>query len=231
LGRARGAPVGGGDMALGDWIHLAIGGLLFALLCAIAGAGLLRGADRAGLLGPVLVGLGLRFGVMAVAHCISLATGHHGFFYLDDSGYSNFGVLISRAWLHGHLVDPSGYAYSGSYASAYPTLVALVYLVVGPQVFAVKVIDVLMSGAVVFLIGRLSHQLFDPATGRRAAWLTAALPTLVWWAAPMLKEDLSILCVTAVVWAMVSLPGARAWSILLLALLVLGLTRPVFAIS
>src|SRR5690349_18143537 len=121
-------------MAVGDWIHLVVGGPVFLLCVSVAAAWLLRGADRAGLLRPVAIGLGLRFGVMAVAHGISVASGHRGFFYLDDSGYSQFGIAISRAWLHGHLVDPSGYAYSGSYASAYPTLVAIVYLIVGPRV-------------------------------------------------------------------------------------------------
>src|SRR5690349_17556018 len=76
---------------------------LLALIWRIAG--------RERLLAPVLFAFGLRLVLTVVLQIVSVATGHGGFFYFDDHGYTIDGRLLAHLWLQGHpgnVAEPLG---------------------------------------------------------------------------------------------------------------------------
>lgn len=191
-------------------LHVLVGLPLFLAILALGGGVLTAQAARHHLLKPVLAGLALRLVVMAGAHIASVLAGGHGFFFLDDSGYDAYARAISGAWAGGSIINPGAVEYAGSMSAGYPVLVSSVYLLVGPVVFAAKLVNVLLGGAVVLVTGLLAGRLLGERAKVATAWVAALLPTLVWWSGPMMKEALVALLLTGGLLLALSLPRRTA---------------------
>jgi hypothetical protein len=188
-----------------------------------AGTGLvLKLGARDGILLPLMVGLALRAGVMLAAHLVSVGGGEHGFLYVDDIGYADDGRLLAAHWSHLQFVNPVGFAYAGSYEAAFPTLVGVVFTLLGGEsLLAVKAVNVLLGTGTVLLGTLVVATVFGPGAQRRAAWILALAPGLIWWSAPMIKEALVGFLVMA---ATLTCLRARSLSPLMLAGLLIAAT-------
>jgi len=202
-----------------------LGVVLFVVLAAAIGYALLRVADRAGLLLPVAVGLGVRALVTTVAHVVTVANGHHGFLYFDDHGYAIDGHVLADLWSQGHpgnLLQPLGTLPHGG--PLFFHLVAGVFLMTGDSVVAMKAVNVLAGAGTVLVGALLAGRLLGTERMRPAAWALALAPTLVWWTAPMLREATATFLAVASVYAATYAPRWRG----LLATLVLLTTLAFF---
>ena len=86
-----------------------------------------------------------------------------------------------------------------------------------------KLVNVLFGTATVLIIGLIAREVLGQGAHRRAAWLVALAPGVVWWSAPLLKEAFVTFLTAAAVLAALKLPRAAGY---LAALLVaLALTR------
>jgi hypothetical protein len=207
------------------------GGITFC--AAILGVALLifSKARASDLLAPVAVGCALRLGVMIAAHLGSVHTGDRGFMFLDDSGYLNRGALLAIAWGHGDVVNPAAYQYSGTYQFGFYALVASVVVLIGKSVLGVKLVNVLLGTATVLLLALLAERVLGKAARRRAGWLAALMPGLIWWSAPMLKEAPATFLSIGILLAAVSLPKRTAAIALPVLLMAAAVTRTVVAVS
>lgn len=201
--------------------QLLVGVPVFVALLALGLHAIWLRAARHDLLKPVLVGLALRLTITVAVHVASLLGGGGGFYYHDDARYDGVARTISGAWLDGHLIDPGAYDYAGSATFGYPLVVAVVYTLVGQEALAAKLVNVLLSTAVVLVTGLLARRLLGERAKTAAAWLVALAPTLVWWSAPLLKEPLVTLLFTWGLLAALSLP--RFASLLSLGMAIVGL--------
>src|SRR4051812_37450057 len=137
------------------------GALIFLVVLGGGCWWLLRRAARAGVLGPVAVGLVLRAVVMLAAHLGSVGEGHGGYMFLDDLTLSDQARLIADEWSRGNFVDPAAGAYAGSYQFGFQVMETLVFLLVGTtSVLAVKAVNVVLGAAAVLAGARLGSLLF-----------------------------------------------------------------------
>ncbi len=180
-------------------------------------------ARAAGLLAPVLIGGALRLAVMVVAHAGSISLNDGGLMFVDDVTYAQHGSALADLWRSGDFANPSNFDLTGSYQFGYPVLVGLVFTLVGESVFVAKLVNVLFGTATVLIIGLIAREVLGQGAHRRAAWLVALAPGVVWWSAPLLKEAFVTFLTAAAVLAALKLPRAAGY---LAALLVaLALTR------
>lgn len=197
------------------------------LLAALLGSGvwiLTRHARRAGVLAPVLWGLGIRLGAMLLVHGSSLLAGESGLMFLDDKTYFWEGTAIASAWRAGEVINPGSYEYAGTPMFGYQALLGVAFLLVG-DIIAGKLVNVLASTGTVLCTALIAGKIWGDEARRRAAWLAALLPGLVWWSTPMMKEAVAGFLLAACLLALLNLgrPWALAWFVL--ALGALALTR------
>jgi hypothetical protein len=197
------------------------------MLAALLGSGvwiLMRHARRAGVLAPVLWGLGIRLGAMLVVHGSSLLAGESGLMFLDDKTYLWKGTAIASAWRAGDVINPGSYDYAGTPMFGYQALLGVAFLLVG-DIIAGKLVNVLASTGTVLCTALIAGKIWGDEARRRAAWLAALLPGLVWWSTPMMKEAVAGFLLAACLLALLNLgrPWALAWFVL--ALGALALTR------
>lgn len=193
----------------------------FGLILAGAIYLLITRARNAGLLGPVVVGGLLRLGVMLIAHQGSLSLDEGGFMQLDDASYAHQAQTLATYWRDVDFVDPA--AALGTYQFGFPVLIAAIFTLVGSEVLAAKLVNVLAGAATVLVIGLIAKQLLGESASRRAAWLVALAPGVVWWSAPLLKEAVATLLVAGAILAILRLP--RSWPVLSALLAVLVVVR------
>lgn len=208
-----------------------VGIAAYAGLIAGLGLVLFRRARSARLWRPVLAGALVRLALVLIAHLVSVLLGQHGIFYGDDQGYLTVGSQLAHAWEHGHLPNPTSYAYVGSYSIGYPLLVAFVVLLTGPHILAVTLTNVLLGAASVYMVGRLAQMWLGQDHGVRAAWLLGVLPTLVWWSGVALKENLAMFLVLAALLAAARPDRAPNGTKLILPLIALSSVRFADAIA
>jgi hypothetical protein len=208
----------------------ALGIAVFAGMWLGGWALLHRAASRYGVLAPVAAGAGLRLLVMVTVHVATLRSGDGGLMFLDDKAYLAEGMRIAAGWRDGHLFNPSDINYAGTYMFGYQAFCGLIF-VLTPNIIAGKLVNVLAGSATVLLVALLADRLLGSPARRRAAWMAAVAPGLVWWSTPLMKEALACLLVTASLLAILHLFSGRAalafavtWSALLL-------TRPAAAVA
>lgn len=169
-----------------------------------------RIAQRERLLAPVVVAFGLRLGLTVGLHIVSVATGHGGFFYLDDHGYAMAGSHLAHLWLQGHPGDvfgPLGILPNGG--PLFYQTVAGVFVLTDNSVLAMKIVNVLLGTGTVLGAGILANRLLGPRRGRWSAWVVAVAPTIVWWTLPMLREPLATFFAAATLAAATGIPRWR----------------------
>jgi hypothetical protein len=204
-----------------------------ALLAVLAGAIwlMLRSASSHDILLPVAVGLGLRLVVMLGAHFASVWSGDNGFLFRDDRGYVDMAKVISSHWRVGEIVNPAREDLAGSYIYGYPAFVSLVFTIAGPKLLLAKAFNVVFSAATVLLTALLAERLLGRQVLRRAAWLVALMPTLMWWAAPMIKEAGCAFLFVACLLALMHFFRSGAIAAFAIAFLALAMTRTTLAVA
>jgi hypothetical protein len=117
-------------------------------------------------------------------------------FHEDADGYEWYGMALARTW-HG-LPAPIFVDASANYGYKY--VAASIYYVFGQYAPLAAFFNCLIGTISVFLVYHLARQFFHPLVARRAALLTALVPSMVLWNATALKESaMSLLILTALV--------------------------------
>ena len=190
---------------------LTVVGICAFCFLALAFAEIMRRlARREGLLAPVAAAFGVRLVLTVVLHVVSVATGHGGFFYFDDHGYTVAGRHLAHLWLQGHpgnVFEPVGILPNGG--PLFYQMVAGVFVLTGNSVVAVKIVNVLAGTGTVLCAGILGSRLLGRQRGRYTAWVVALAPTIVWWTLPMLREPLATFFAAATLAAATGIPRWR----------------------
>ena len=204
-----------------------------AVLAVLAGAVwlMLRSAVAHRILLPVAVGLGLRLVVMLAAHFGSVWSGDHGFMYRDDRGYEAMARIIAEHWRAGEIVNPAREDIAGTYIYGYPAFLGLVFTIAGTKILLAKTINVVFSAATVLVGALLGERLLGRQALQRTAWILALMPTLVWWAAPLMKEAACAFLFVACLLALTHF--FRPWAIaaFAFAFLLLAMTRTTLSVA
>jgi hypothetical protein len=182
-------------------------------------------ADRTRLLAPVLIGAGLRLGLSVGVH---LASGD-GLLYLDDGGYLRQGERLGALWGAGDIVDPAAANQTGTYLWGFQGMLGAAFALTGGGLMTGKALVWLASSATVLTTALVARRLAGDAIARRTAWLCALAPTMVWWAAPLMKESLAALLLTSLLLAALHVDRPRAAAAVPVLALALALVRPAAA--
>jgi hypothetical protein len=185
-----------------------------------------RRAGREGVLAPIAVGFAVRLAVTVAAYVTSRLTGHDGFLYFDDRGYADAGSQLAARWLDlhpGNPLEPLGILPHGG--PLFYQLVAGVFLLTGDSMVAMLLVNVVLGTATVLFTALLAKAVLGATMTRRAAWVVALAPTIVWWTAPMLRESLATFLAIAALLAASRLPSWRASAATVVLLAALALTR------
>ena len=143
----------------------------------------------------------LRLFLLAVLARIILATvifsmGLEDFFGGDAITYDLFGQSLAQSW-HGNEFHSEAYHnFVSSGASAWGMLyvVAMVYELVGTNIFAVQLVNASVGSATAILVYYVAQILFNNMrVSRVAAILVAFFPSLILWSSQALKDGLIIL--------------------------------------
>jgi Dolichyl-phosphate-mannose-protein mannosyltransferase len=189
-------------------VAMAVGGLYSVIRVASPDEG-----ERAFLRKIFLLALGLRFAV-AIFTYVALP---YGFFAPDETQYTYRGSQIGSAGLGslGDITRVEGWVY----------LNALVAHFFGTQSeLLLRLLNCLIGAMVPILCYRLAFEIAGKAAGRRAAFLTAAFPSLVLWSSLNLKDAAMHFFIVATL--LIALRLQRGFSLRLVVLLgiVLALT-------
>lgn len=114
-------------------------------------------------------------------------------------------------------------------APGYPTLIAAVYAVCGPNLLALRLVECVLGTASVALLGWIGARWFGPREGFLAAVLLALHPVAVYLPSSQYCENTAVLLVVAAVALLyrgLSRPGAWPWALLGAVLAAEVLVRP-----
>jgi len=135
-----------------------------------------------------ILGLVLRLGYV-------LAYPQYPFGLADDVSYSD----IARS-----VVAGGGFAQAQipevSFGPVYPAFLALIYLVFGHDLTAVRVVQALLSGVVVLILYGLVEELLGHRVARWSAWLTALYPGFIFYSGIVLTETLTMFLLVLLAW-------------------------------
>jgi 4-amino-4-deoxy-L-arabinose transferase-like glycosyltransferase len=142
----------------------------------------------------------LRLFIIAVLVRIVLATiifngNYEEFFGGDANTYDIFGQSLAQSW-HGddyHTQKYLSFVASGASAWGMLYLVAAVYEVIGPNMFAVQLINASVGAVTAVIVYYSAQTLFSNVrVSRLAAVLVAFFPSLILWSSQALKDGLII---------------------------------------
>jgi hypothetical protein len=167
-----------------------------------------RGSERAWLVAWLWVALGLRLTVAA----LFAAAPETRIFHEDAEGYEWMGMGVARGW-HGVGPDigplpdlPQNYGYK--------YIAAAIYYVFGQFQALPSCINCVVGTVSVFLVYHLARQFFHPLVARRAALLTALIPSMILWNAMALKESVMSLLILVALLSCVALKRRLSfWSV------------------
>ena len=148
--------------------------------------------DRAFLIRVFIVGVLARVILATVIH-----QGHmEEFFGGDANTYSLFGSSLAASW-HGdkyHLAKYQSFVASGAGAWGMLYLVAIVYELVGENMFAIQLINASVGSATSIVVYASAQHIFkNRRVSRLACLLVCFWPSLVLWSAQALKDGLIVL--------------------------------------
>lgn len=107
-------------------------------------------------------------------------------FHEDAAGYEWVGMRLARAWQGQgpplHLLDELSQNYG------FPYLAGAIYYVFGQFAPLVAYFNCVIGAITVFMVYRLARQLFHPIVARRAALLTAVVPSMILWSSIAIKD-------------------------------------------
>src|SRR5215213_849265 len=143
----------------------------------------------------------MRLFILGVLARIIVATiifvgGMEEFFGGDANTYHLFGQSLARSW-HGdayHATVYAGFIKSGASAWGMVYVVAVVYELIGANVFAIQLLNASVGSATAVVVYYTAQTLFNNTrVSRVAAVLVAFFPSLILWSAQALKDGLIIL--------------------------------------
>lgn len=148
--------------------------------------------DRTFLLRLFLLGVLVRIVLGFIIHMAHLEE----FFGGDANTYDVFGQSLVQSW-HGdefHTQAYTNFVASGASAWGMLYVVAIVYELVGTNMFAVQLVNASIGSATAIVVYYVAHSLFNNIrVARVAAVLVAFFPSLVLWTSQALKDGLIIL--------------------------------------
>lgn len=131
----------------------------------------------------LFLALGLRLGAATIFSLVPSTR----FFHEDAGGYEWWGQHLASAW-HGHgvafdLAERLGQNYGYYYLAG-----AIYYLL--PFAPAPAMVNGVLGTVTVFFVYRLARDFFQPVVARRAALLTAFMPSMILWSSITLKDPI-----------------------------------------
>lgn len=149
-------------------------------------------ADRTFLMRLFLIGLLVRI----IVATIIFSGNMEEFFGGDANTYDIFGQSLVQAW-HGnefHSQAYNNFIASGASAWGMLYLVAIVYELIGTNMFAIQLINASVGSATAIIVYYVAQTLFNNLrVARVAAVLVAFFPSLILWSSQALKDGLIIL--------------------------------------
>jgi 4-amino-4-deoxy-L-arabinose transferase-like glycosyltransferase len=122
-------------------------------------------------------------------------------FHEDAGGYESVGRLIAAGW-RGQ-APPYEFISGIDQNTGYFYVTAAVYWLLGPWPSAPSYLNALLGSVTVFLVYLLARDLFHRVVARRAALLTAVIPSMVLWSSIAIKDApvtfLIVLCLVSCV--------------------------------
>jgi len=174
----------------------------------------------------------MRLFILGVLARIIVATiifvgGMEEFFGGDANTYHLFGQSLARSW-HGdayHATVYAGFIKSGASAWGMVYVVAVVYELIGANVFAIQLLNASVGSATAVVVYYTAQTLFNNTrVSRVAAVLVAFFPSLILWSAQALKDGLIILALALAIFATLRLmEKVTAQYVVLLGVCLLGL--------
>src|SRR5688572_9304723 len=126
------------------------------------------------------------------------------FFGGDANTYDIFGQSLVEAW-HGdayHAGKFASYVQSGASAWGMIYLVAAVYELIGPNMYAIQLINAAVGGATAIVVYYTAQMLFNNTrVSKVAALLIAFFPSLILWSSQALKDALIMLALALAILA------------------------------
>lgn len=154
-----------------------------------------------------------------------IVTGRGGALFLDDAGYVSLAVELSRAW-QGQVVAVN---HDPSVDHNYVRLAAALFSVLGPNVMALKLVNVALGTLSALVVYRTIRSL--GLSGARAALLLMLFfPSLVLWSSLTLKDTYVLFFAVTATWAVVEFTRTRRYvpwyPLIVVSLLVMENVRP-----
>jgi hypothetical protein len=141
-------------------------------------------------------------------------------FHEDAEGYEYWGMLLSHVWHSGAPTPPMMTMWQQN--SGWRYVAGGVYYLFGEYRPLLSFFNCILGTLEVFTVYRLARMLFHPLVAKRAALLTALMPSLILWSATALKDTMmGLLILVALLscvalkrrfsfWAMVGITGSLA---------------------
>ncbi|HEU5459353.1 MAG TPA: glycosyltransferase family 39 protein [Pyrinomonadaceae bacterium] len=160
--------------------------------------------DRAFLLRLFLIGLLARMVIGTIIYTAHLEE----FFGGDALTYDFYGQSLVKSW-HGddfHTETYNNFVASGASAWGMLYLVAIVYELIGSNIFAIQLINASVGSATAIIVYYVAKTLFNNIrVSRVAAVLVSFFPSLILWSSQALKDGLIILALVLCILATVRL--------------------------
>lgn len=189
-----------GGMLAGRWGQI-LPGLAASVLCLIflrffVRAHRLPADQKRWLVGLCMMAFSLR---LLLAVVILNGPWDYLMFSEDQAGYDHLPRLIAHSWSGDSIVDPLQALGTAQPKRAYFDLVALQYLVFGPEFLVPRVFNALAGTLVVFYTVSLAARTFGVAQARVTGVWMALFPAMLLWSALNLRDIWLTLSVVVVV--------------------------------
>ena len=149
-------------------------------------------------------------------HWLLIASGRGGFLLMDDRAYDKLGWTLARVWMG---IFP-GIRDSDEYLMMnYTYLVSGIYFVLGHNLLAAKMLNVLFGALTPVVVYAIGTELWDRRVARISALLMAFFPSLLIWSAINLKDILAVLLVELAILGALIYARRHVWWALVVALL------------
>lgn len=198
-----------------------LGTLLAALLMSIVlGASVLTGAsarDRNVLLAMVSVAFVIRVAAAFGVYYASLGLGKDGYIGVDDGVYAAAASMLVD-YVRGEPASeanvPPYWAGHAYLMGPYVYLEAAFFFLFGKIPLPVLILNAAAGCGVALLAYDMARRLFGSRAGLTAAALLLFIPSLVAWSALNLKDSLTLLLVTALLWTLFEFQQKPRWWVL-----------------
>lgn len=182
--------------------------LVSALVVAAAAWVLAPSTERRFVVPVALAGVAARGTFAAILHLALVQAGRGGALFLDDAGYIAIGTAVARVLAGENVTIPTP---DPSLVNTYLTVVGALFAAVGPNVAALKLLNVGMASLAAVFAYRTSLLLAGERAARWTLLLLLVFPSLVLWSSLALKDAFALLCLTGVVWSVVEFVKSANW--------------------